>query len=299
MGGAPQARLPHIVEPEAPAAPGKVLETERQMFSLRDGDNQNPYSWDFDLCSLTLGNFNYRKMTLVSDYAKLIETDMASGAFDTVFSLSPKPLDEAPAPLELAEQHLVISCDAAQASAIARARTGASYLIQGPPGTGKSQTITNLIADYVARGKRVLFVCEKRAAIDIVFHRLRQQGLDELCCLIHDSQTDKKAFIQNLKQTYEQLLSQAEPDPDAEKSHAATLRAMEQELASLQRFSEVMRQAHTHTSVPLRWLLHRLVELRGRARELPPAVEDILPEDSLLQQHREFVVRLESAPAEL
>jgi hypothetical protein len=122
------------------------------MFALREGDNANPYSWDFDLCSLTLGNFNYRKMTLVRDYAKLIETDMSSGAFDAVFSLAPKPLEEAPpAPLELADQHLVISCDATQATAIARARTGASYIIQGPPGTGKSQTITNLIADYVAR----------------------------------------------------------------------------------------------------------------------------------------------------
>ena len=62
----------------------------------------------------------------------------------------------------------------------------------------------------------MLFVCEKRAAIDVVFHRLRQQGLDELCCLIHDSQTDKKAFIQNLKQTYEKFLSQADLDPDKE-----------------------------------------------------------------------------------
>ena len=215
MGAAPQVRLPHIVDPSAPADAGKVLETERQMFSLREGGNQNPYSWDFDLCSLTLGNFNYRKMTLVRDYAKLIETDMASGAFDTVFSLSPKPPEEAqPPPLELGDQHLIIACDATQASAVARARTGASYIIQGPPGTGKSQTITNLIADYVARGKRVLFVCEKRAAIDVVFHRLRQQGLDELCCLIHDSQTDKKAFILNLKQTCEKFLSQADLDPD-------------------------------------------------------------------------------------
>src|SRR5437867_10765656 len=102
---APQVRLPHIVEQRVPPDSGKVLETERRMFSLREGDNQNPYSWDFDLCSLTLGNFNYRKMTLVRDYARLIETDMASGAFDTVFSLSPKPPDETPTPLELPEQH--------------------------------------------------------------------------------------------------------------------------------------------------------------------------------------------------
>ena len=299
VGAAPQPRLPRIVDPGGPADAGKVLETERQMFALRDGDNQNPYSWDFDLCSQTLGNFNYRKMTLVRDYAKLIETDMASGAFDTVFSLTPKPPADAPPPLELADQHLVISCDATQATAIARARTGASYIIQGPPGTGKSQTITNLIADYVARGKRVLFVCEKRAAIDVVFHRLRQQGLDELCCLIHDSQTDKKAFIQNLKQTYEKFLGQAELDPEAEKARAAILRTMEQDLASLRRFSEVMRATHAHTGVAVRSLLHRLVELRGRAQELPPEVEDLLPEYPLWLEHGDVVRRLQSALKDL
>jgi predicted DNA-binding WGR domain protein len=299
-GAAPQPRLPHIVDPAAPADAGKVLETERQMFALREGDNLNPYSWDFDLCSQMVGNFNYRKMTLVRDYAKLIETDLASNAFDTVFSLKPKPPEEAPPPpLELADQHLVIACDATQATAIARARTGGSYIIQGPPGTGKSQTITNLIADYVARGKRVLFVCEKRAAIDVVFHRLRQQGLDELCCLIHDSQTDKKAFIQNLKQTYEKFLSTADLDPDAAKARSVTLRAMEQDLAGLQRFSEVMGEAHPNAGIAVRSLLHRLVELRGHARDLPPEVEDLLPEYSLWIRHGEMVERLHSALVDL
>ena len=51
----------------------------------------------------------------------------------------------------------------------------------------------------------------------MVFHRVRRQGLYELCCLIHDSQTDKKAFIQNLKQTYEQFLNQADHDSDADR----------------------------------------------------------------------------------
>ncbi len=297
LGAAPQVRLPQIVEPGSPAE--GALEAERRMFALREGDNQNPYSWDFDLCSLTLGNFNYRKMTLVRDYARLIETDMASGAFDSVFSLIPKPPEEALTPLELSDQHLIISCDAAQGSAISRAREGASYIIQGPPGTGKSQTITNLIADYVARGKRVLFVCEKRAAIDVVFHRLRQQGLDELCCLIHDSQTDKKAFIQDLKQTYEKFLSQADLDPQADQARATALRAMEQDLASLRRFSEVMRGPHVHTGVAVRALLHRLVQLRGHARELPPVLEDILPEYPLWLQHGEIIERLKNALEEL
>ena len=303
-GAAPQPRPLYIVDPSgsdesASSEPGRVLETGRRMFALREGNNQNPYSWDFDLCNLTLGNFNYRKMTLVRDYTRLIETDMASGAFDNVFSLSPKPTEEVPPPLELSDLHLVIPCDATQASAISRARTGASYIIQGPPGTGKSQTITNLIADYVARGKRVLFVCEKRAAIDVVFHRLRQQGLDELCCLIHDSQTDKKAFIQNLKQTYDKFLNPEDPDPDVEQKCATTLKAMELELAALRRFSDVMQQKHFHTGVAVRSLLHRLVELIGHARELPLEVEDVLPEYPLWMQHGEVVNRLRAALSDL
>src|SRR5262245_65709330 len=99
------------------------------------------------------------------------------------------------------------------------------------------------MANKVAGGKRVLFVCEKRAAIDVVFHRLRQQGLDELCCLIHDSQTDKKAFVQNLKQTYETFLKQAELDPDAERTRIVARRALATELDNLRRFSKSMSQA--------------------------------------------------------
>jgi len=303
VAGAPPERRPlHVGETDGTTAGegGPVMEAERLMFALREGDNGNPYAWDFDLCSLTLGNFNYRKMTLVRDYARLIETDMESGAFDAVFSLAPRPPEEVPPPaLELADQHLVLACDATQASAIARARTGASYIIQGPPGTGKSQTITNLIADHVARGKRVLFVCEKRAAIDVVFQRLRQQGLDALCCLIHDSQTDKKAFVENLRQTYETFLGQSDADPDAGDLHSRALRGMEQELGSLRRFSEAMGRVDPHAGIPLRPLLHRLVERGGPAAPLAPEVEDLLPEYPLWLRHGGTLGRLHAALDEL
>jgi len=136
-----------------------------------------------------LGNFNYRKMTLVRDYAKLIETDLASGAFDTVSRSRPSG-GGSPSPLELADQHS--SCLRRHPGLRHRRARNARAILFKARRAGQIATITNLIADYVARGKRVLFVCEKRAAIDVVFHRLRQQGLDELCCLIHDSQTDKK-----------------------------------------------------------------------------------------------------------
>ena len=125
-----------------------------------------------------------------------------------------------PPPTEVDDSYAIVSCDPTQASAIALARAGRDFIIQGPPGTGKSQTITNLIADYVVRGKRVLFVCEKRAAIDVVFHRLQQTGLHQLSCLIHDSQADKKAFIMDMKENYERLLEGQDKESSADQTPA-------------------------------------------------------------------------------
>lgn len=291
-GAPPTPRLSFIMPEEA-----GVMETERKTFSLIEEAQGNPYSWDFDVCSLTLANFNYRKMTLVRDYANLIDHDMASAAFDRVFSIAPKTVADSPPPdLPPSDQYLIIVADATQVGAIARARQGDSLIIQGPPGTGKSQTITNLIADYVARGKRVLFVCEKRAAIDVVFHRLRQQGLDELCCLIHDSQTDKKSFILNLKQTYEQWLAGQDRD-GSEERRAAALRTLETELENIQKYVEQMASAPTEAGTSIRELVHRLIELRGAydgvsCPELSAAEEELLPHYEEWRRHGDAVIRV-------
>ncbi|EPN30292.1 hypothetical protein A244_38908, partial [Pseudomonas syringae pv. actinidiae ICMP 18807] len=109
---------------------------------------------------------NYRKMSLVRDYAQLIEEPAQNEAFDRMFSIEPREIEvQAPDPIALPEQWNVVAGDATQNAAVSLARTGRNFIIQGPPGTGKSQTITNLIADYAGRGLRVLFVCEKRAAL--------------------------------------------------------------------------------------------------------------------------------------
>ena len=114
---------------------------------------------------MTLANFNYRKMTLVRDYNDLIAAPACEHAnFDLLFSEEARRAFE-PTRGEKHDDYMVLPADPSQAKAVARASGGESYVIQGPPGTGKSQTITNLIADYVARGKGVLFVCEKRAAL--------------------------------------------------------------------------------------------------------------------------------------
>jgi predicted DNA-binding WGR domain protein len=277
-----------------PATP-PATDKERMLYSVSE-EETNPYQWEFDLCNVTLGNFRYRKMSLVRDYEALLQKGTAHPAFEAIFSLEPRPVQAVqPEPPPLDEHYPIVPCDPTQASAIALARSGRDYIIQGPPGTGKSQTITNLIADYVVRGKRVLFVCEKRAAIDVVYHRLRQVGLDQLCCLIHDSQTDKKEFIQDLKQTYERLLEGAEANAQVERSRQSLVTTVKQELAPLAQFHEAMRTPRPATGVPLRGLLHRAVELRGQAPDLALGQRDRLPPYALWHENKERIARLAAA----
>lgn len=97
---------------------------------------------------------------------------------------------------------LPIDFDSSQLKAVYEAHKGESFVIYGPPGTGKSQTITNMIADAIANGKRVLFVAEKKAALDVVEKRLQSIGLSPFCLELHSNKTDKKSFFKQLHSSY-------------------------------------------------------------------------------------------------
>lgn len=304
----PETRLRTIIEdaprPRTFAAPvleppgePPTVEKERSFFSIEEGE-ANPYTWQYDLCSVTLANFKYRRMSLVRDYDTLLDEQPTNPAFDAIFSLKPRPQfqDVCEAP-PLAERYDVVTCDPTQASAVGEARSGTSYIIQGPPGTGKSQTITNLIADYVARNKRVLFVCEKRAAIDVVYARLRQRGLGNLCCLIHDSQTDKKEFIANLKQAYESSLADAPRSPGAGRDEL--LRLYDSEIAPLGHFGQAMQMAPPEGGSTLRGLLDRAIELVNARPNLSPIEKERLPPHAVWQNHRDQIQRFVATLEEL
>ena len=92
----------------------------------------------------------------------------------------------------------VVDADASQQDAIMMAKKGVSFVLQGPPGTGKSQTITNIIAESLAYGKKVLFVSEKMAALDVVHRRLAGAGLDDFCLVLHSHKANKRNVLDQL-----------------------------------------------------------------------------------------------------
>lgn len=92
----------------------------------------------------------------------------------------------------------VVDADSSQQDAIVCAKQGVSFVLQGPPGTGKSQTITNIIAECLANGKKVLFVSEKMAALEVVHKRLKDAGLDDFCLILHSHKANKKSTLAQL-----------------------------------------------------------------------------------------------------
>lgn len=95
------------------------------------------------------------------------------------------------------------SVDESQENIIRSVKMGRSVVVQGPPGSGKSQLICNLMADFASQGKRVLLVCQKRAALDVVYQRLKSVGMDAFVALIHDFKNDRSEL-------YRQVASQIE-----------------------------------------------------------------------------------------
>jgi hypothetical protein len=115
--------------------------------------------------------------------------------------------DPSPAPtavdLDALGTSLPVPADSSQLDAVVEAVADRTFVLEGPPGTGKSQTITNLLAHAIVTGKRVLFVAEKRAALDVVKQRLDAVGLGPFSLDLHDKGARPTAVRAQLKEALE------------------------------------------------------------------------------------------------
>lgn len=150
-----------------------------------------------------LGQFAQKGSFLFSDYEILKEHYSESSLEDLFQHLFLSKEKET----QIREENLfpVFPLDASQESALIKVRQGKSLVIQGPPGTGKSQLIANLVSDYIARGKKVLVVSQKRAALDVVFERLEKAGFGSFLALVHDFRGDQKALFEKIKNQIESI----------------------------------------------------------------------------------------------
>ncbi|RNI25824.1 AAA domain-containing protein [Rufibacter latericius] len=149
-----------------------------------------------------LGIFPQAGSYQLADYDDLLENPPAESLEELLL-----PQTEVTSAQAQLEQQLftAFDADASQEAALRQVKSGQSVVVQGPPGTGKSQLICNLVSDYLARGKSVLVVCQKRAALDVVYQRLSTTGLDQFSALVHDLNLDRPAVFSKIRQQIEQV----------------------------------------------------------------------------------------------
>ena len=190
---------------------------------------------------ITLGMLSFGKLAIWADLdtkknTRLTDHELiksvfsgGSGGGDGGLHAEDYRIDERPE----AAQPLIYDADSSQHSAIIDVLAGKNLVVNGPPGTGKSQTITNNIAAALSKGKKVLFVSEKLAALEVVRHRLNHAGLGHFCLELHSHKTQKKKFLEDIQARIEEHF----PAPAQFQAKIATLNRQKIELA---RYAELM-----------------------------------------------------------
>lgn len=158
---------------------------------------------------VVLGTFSFAKYLmwrdLVDRSSDLLQNDVVRHLLQYKMGQSTLPqVGEFPSPDRLderftpAELFTPLPADSSQLAAVVASATGHNFVLDGPPGTGKSQTIANMIAHNLALGRRVLFVAEKMAALDVVKRRLDEKGIGQFCLELHSSKSSKQHVLQQL-----------------------------------------------------------------------------------------------------
>jgi hypothetical protein len=161
--------------------------------------------WDVEDQAL-LGTFSFNKFILWNDIHnnadKLAKNKVVASLITGKLQLDlpERSIDLDVNPAQIA---LPISTDSSQLQAIINSGKGESFVLHGPPGTGKSQTITNIIANALYAGKKVLFVSAKKAALEVVQKRLQAIGIGDFCLELHSNKSKKSDVLSQLKNATE------------------------------------------------------------------------------------------------
>ena len=188
------------------------------IYSIIRNSIKNQRNWDVEEQAI-LGIFSFNKFIMWNDIHnnanKLVQNKIVSSLINgkieweaATEEIDATDMDKQVSPADIV---LPIIADSSQLEAIYEAVHDKTFILHGPPGTGKSQTITNIIANALYKGKRVLFVAEKMAALSVVQNRLAAIGLAPFCLEIHSNKTKKSAVISQLKETTE-IIRQTPPE---------------------------------------------------------------------------------------
>ena len=192
---------------------GDAFDPAAYLREVADAVSAKP-GWEVISDQIVLGFFSFAKFLMYRDLdpenwpaaGKITDRPLIRGLLADGFEPDAEMISEdsnIDPHISPAEMLHILDSDSSQALTVHEVRRGRDMVIQGPPGTGKSQTIANIIASAVADGKRVLFVAEKMAALEVVKRRLDATGVGDACLELHSNKANKRALLEELRRSWE------------------------------------------------------------------------------------------------
>lgn len=228
-------QIPGLLEPEDDGA-GIDLDGALRAVRVALAAKGLPYRVEptADLAILQFAKFRLWK-DIDESWQTLLENPLAAHLAHT--PTEPYGNEDPPAGVDLDElaARCPVPADASQLAAISDAVAGRTFVLEGPPGTGKSQTITNLLTRAIAEGQRVLFVAEKRAALDVVRSRLEAVGMGDFSLNLHDKGSRPIVVRQQIKKAIDLQVNADRQGLAVQSEHLET---------SVRRLSRYARRVH-------------------------------------------------------
>ena len=173
-----------------------------KIFAMIRSAIMNKQNWDI-LENAYIGNFSFTQFVMWNDIHTHPEMLRRSPVVQALMDGEVEWNTYMPSIDQKDMPYLPVNVDDSQLRAVNMAANDVSFVLHGPPGAGKSQTITAMISNAITRGKTVLFVAEKPAALNVVKNRLDSIGIGDFCIEIHSNKIKKSRVLEQFKQVRE------------------------------------------------------------------------------------------------
>lgn len=224
-------------------------------------------------CSAVLFHVTFIGQAIGEDLRLLKNLPIAGTALETALRINTtdaagdEPVTAIPQLREL-DRFFTVSSDPSQEASVLMARQSPGLLIEGPPGTGKSQTIVNMVGDAIGQRRSLLIVCQKHAALEVVYKRLVAEGLGDRIVMINDVNKDRNPVIKMIREQLESLHRRvADPCINIKRKREETAARIESLEGELNRYHTALHNVDDQLGISYRVLLGELV---GIEHPVPP-----------------------------
>lgn len=215
-------------------------------------------------CAAVLFHVTFMGQAIGEDLRQLRALSPAGTALEMMLRLKDRSaIDPTEPSVAEIERFLTVASDPSQEAAVLQARQNPGLLVEGPPGTGKSQTIVNMVADAIGRGKSLLIVCQKHAALEVVRKRLLAEGLGDRIVLVNDVNKDREPTIRAVRDQLDAIFKGSTFDKGWIRQRERMAARIETLEGELDRHHQALHQVDESTGLSYRVLLGELIQLEA------------------------------------